>query len=484
MTDDSATTCELCGGAVHGAAVHPCCDWWIRQQGHDNCVACTQSRRDGDGIQRPIRIPEHDREHDPHSAPEAPGPKGAHQSGLRQRDPQPPGWDPTAAYRRGIDAAERLRQMAVQELPELIAAGDLTEPELARLNAQLSRLRECAARDEPHDPDSEEASVPRNDTDIRSRSAFVAPGRQLVLDAALAYADTGLRVIPIRPGRKHPPMDDWPRAATTDPAVIRSWWNGAYRRCGVGIATGAGSGVWVLDVDVADGKPGATSLAELEASYGRLPDTVEAITGTGGRHLYFTWDSLHPVRNDQSGRAGQGLDVRGEGGQVLAAPTIHPVTGDAYHWRVGHGPNETAFARAPEWLYAVLECLPDPPKPPAPASWIRASRSWPPSSEGESPAAAFDASTTWPATAGPSSELSAQANNAGPDPASTREKERQRPSATPGETSSRSSPHPSPSSTPVVRTHASATKPRCAGAATVPASPEHCAATWTIDRRQ
>ena len=45
--------------------------------------------------------------------------------------------------------------------------------------------------------------------------------------------------------------------------------------------------MFALDVDVSDGKPGAESLAELEATHGALPATVEQITGSGGRHLLF-----------------------------------------------------------------------------------------------------------------------------------------------------------------------------------------------------
>ena len=69
------------------------------------------------------------------------------------------------------------------------------------------------------------------------------------LAAALAYAARGLRVLPIVPGKKHPPISAWQTAATTDPGTIEAWWTGPYSGHGVGIATGAGSGIWVLDID-------------------------------------------------------------------------------------------------------------------------------------------------------------------------------------------------------------------------------------------
>jgi replicative DNA helicase len=209
------------------------------------------------------------------------------------------------------------------------------------------------------------------------------------LEAALRYASGGLRVIPIAPGRKHPPVNEWQKVATTDLTIITSWWTGLYRGHGVGIVTGEASGVWVLDIDVADGKQGAASLAELEDAYGPLPATVEAITGSGGRHLFFAWDHAHPIRNEQAGKIGDGIDVRGEGGQVVAAPTVHPTTRRAYAFRPGHAFGEIAVAPAPGWLYAMREREPDPapapPRPPRPTS----------NDEADSAAAAFNASTTW-----------------------------------------------------------------------------------------
>jgi replicative DNA helicase len=210
------------------------------------------------------------------------------------------------------------------------------------------------------------------------------------LEAALRYASGGLRVIPIAPGRKHPPVNEWQKVATTDLTIITSWWTGLYRGHGVGIVTGEASSVWVLDIDVADGKQGAASLAELEDAYGPLPATVEAITGSGGRHLFFAWDPAHPIRNEQAGKIGDGIDVRGEGGQVVAAPTVHPTTRRAYAFRPGHAFGEIAVAPAPGWLYAMREREPEPaPTPPRP------SRPTTTHDEADSAAAAFNASTTW-----------------------------------------------------------------------------------------
>lgn len=176
------------------------------------------------------------------------------------------------------------------------------------------------------------------------------------LDAALFYAGLGWRVVPIVPGTKRPGLEAWQDRATVDPELIGQWWQ-QWPDHGVGIATGRGSGVFVLDVDVADGKAGDETLNDLERRYGALPVTVEAITGTGGRHLFYR----HPPDlelSNSAGRLGPGLDIRADGGQVVAAPTVHPDTGQRYEWELDHHPATTTVAEAPAWL---LELLAPPP---------------------------------------------------------------------------------------------------------------------------
>jgi hypothetical protein len=77
---------------------------------------------------------------------------------------------------------------------------------------------------------------------------------------------------------------------------------------------------------------------------------VEAVSGGGGRHLYFAHPGLH-LRN----RAGlaQGIDLRGDGGFIVAPPSTHP-SGNPYIWRAGHAPDEISLAPLPRWLYLNL----------------------------------------------------------------------------------------------------------------------------------
>ena len=218
-------------------------------------------------------------------------------------------------------------------------------------------------------------------------SATAHPGPEpTALAAAFYYASIGLHVVPISPGKKHPPIPGWQDAATTDPDTITNWWTGLYRDHGVGIVTGPRSGVWVLDIDVSDGKPGRENLDQLLAQHGPLPVTVTAATGSGGRHFLFRWDPDRPVTNGHATQLPAGLDIRGHGGQIVVAPTIHP-NGQPYLWRPGRAPWETVVADGPDWLYGLLHRPPPEPTPytqpstaagpdDSAAAWLRQQHDW------------------------------------------------------------------------------------------------------------
>jgi hypothetical protein len=164
--------------------------------------------------------------------------------------------------------------------------------------------------------------------------------------AALALARKGLRVFPCKERSKEPLILGNLKRATTDENIIRSWWQ--RYAFNIGIATGQGSGIWVLDVD-AD-KDGEATLRELEAKFGALPPTVEVITGNG-RHLYWRWpDNGVEIRNAQCLYDLPGIEWRAEGGFVLAPPSIHP-SGRLYEWSVD---SADAFADAPQWLIELV----------------------------------------------------------------------------------------------------------------------------------
>jgi Bifunctional DNA primase/polymerase, N-terminal len=137
------------------------------------------------------------------------------------------------------------------------------------------------------------------------------------------------------------------RDAASDPSAIRELWRKYSRANGVGIATGASSGIWVLDVDIKDGHRGDETLHELETAYGSLPSTVQVVSGSGGLHYYFGHDEA--VRGSV-GSLGDGLDVRSDGGYIVAAGSRHDKSASLYHYEVEHHPDTTKVVAAPSWL--------------------------------------------------------------------------------------------------------------------------------------
>jgi hypothetical protein len=126
-------------------------------------------------------------------------------------------------------------------------------------------------------------------------------------------------------------------------------WYQRWPTANVGIVTGTISGLLVLDIDPRHG--GDDSLARWEVEHGPLPQTVEARTGGGGRHLYFS----HPggVIHNRAGLV-PGIDLRGDGGCIVAPPSIHS-SGNQYQWLNGHEPGNVSLAELPGWLMAVLQ---------------------------------------------------------------------------------------------------------------------------------
>jgi len=172
-------------------------------------------------------------------------------------------------------------------------------------------------------------------------------GASAVRDAALGFVARGWSVVAVEPRGKRPllPWLEFQRRRAT-PAEIDRWF-GRWPRANVAIVTGALSGLVVLDVDPRHG--GAESLAQLEIDHGPLARTVEATTGGGGRHLYFE----HPG-GQVSNRAAlaPGLDLRGDGGCVVAPPSEH-ASGRHYRWTPGRAPDETTLSPLPPWVLTL-----------------------------------------------------------------------------------------------------------------------------------
>lgn len=186
------------------------------------------------------------------------------------------------------------------------------------------------------------------------------------LQHALAYAELGFRVLPVhtirngvcscRKGKsckhpgKHPRTKHGVKDATTDPEKIKRWWT-QNADSNVGIATGAGSEIVVLDIDPRNN--GSESLAKLVDRLGPFPPTVESLTGGGGGHLIFCHPGGH-VGNSQS--AEPGIDIKADGGLIVVPPSIH-VSGGRYLWLSSFDPWSIRPAALPEewlrWLQSI-----------------------------------------------------------------------------------------------------------------------------------
>ena len=148
---------------------------------------------------------------------------------------------------------------------------------------------------------------------------------------------------------KHPRTKNGFHDGTTDPSQIRAWW-ARWPDANIGIATG--NGLAVLDIDPRHA--GDETLVDLRRQHGALPDTPESITGSGGRHIYLRFPPGAEVRNSAQ-KLGPGVDVRGEGGYVVAPPSMHK-SGRAYGWEASSHPKEVELALVPEaWLAAMTQ---------------------------------------------------------------------------------------------------------------------------------
>jgi len=140
---------------------------------------------------------------------------------------------------------------------------------------------------------------------------------------------------------KHPRTTNGVDDATTDEAQIREWW-GRWPHANIGINCGK-SGLLVLDID---------SYKDIYQGHDLEIDeqTVTSLSGGGGTHLFYK----------QSGNLGNrrkglpdGIDVRGEGGYVVVAPSLHK-SGNVYQWEDSYSPWEIELKPVPTKLAELL----------------------------------------------------------------------------------------------------------------------------------
>lgn len=172
---------------------------------------------------------------------------------------------------------------------------------------------------------------------------------------AVSYAQLGWEVFPcgVREKRPHREAKKGCNDGTTDLNSIVNFWT-FEPNANIAIVCGQPSGgllVIDLDVDEAKGKDGVKVLREWERINGELPETAEAETGSGGRHLYYYTDrtTIRPSVNPDLG-----VDVRCNGSYVIAPGSVHP-SGRLYEWIAS--PWEVDVAIADGTVYDFLDYI-------------------------------------------------------------------------------------------------------------------------------
>ncbi len=173
-----------------------------------------------------------------------------------------------------------------------------------------------------------------------------------MLNVALANLSRGFRVFPLPPGKKSPSrIKNFPNDAFTCEKRVRDWWgNPSHASDNVAIACGTlldGSAFFALDVDKKHSVDGSEAIARLEAQNSPLPRTYTVCTPTGGGHRYFK--GVAP--KNSVGKLGRGLDIRADGGYVVAAGSVLNKDAQGEYIIV----QDSQMVEAPKWLLDELE---------------------------------------------------------------------------------------------------------------------------------
>lgn len=143
-----------------------------------------------------------------------------------------------------------------------------------------------------------------------------------MINWAIKYQKMGLSVIPLRVRGKEPliPWTEFQTRRMTMEEIVRQWTR--VPLANIGIVTGKISGIAVVDLD---GPEGLTSATELG-----LRSMATYLTGNG-KQLWYQYPTESNITIVNSVKKLPGLDIRGEGGYVVAPPSIHP-NGKRYRW--------------------------------------------------------------------------------------------------------------------------------------------------------
>ena len=148
---------------------------------------------------------------------------------------------------------------------------------------------------------------------------------------------------------KHPAIN-WQRYTKkrADDDQLQYWFDGMDHLHNIGVVTGSiSNNIFVIDVDTGQGKTGLETLDQVQMAHDDLPITATAKTGSGGKHIFLRAPEGFHVKTDTN-LIGYGIDVRGEGGFVVTAPSRH-ASGNIYTY------DHDDIADAPNWVLAMVE---------------------------------------------------------------------------------------------------------------------------------
>ncbi|MBY0310734.1 MAG: bifunctional DNA primase/polymerase [Phycisphaerales bacterium] len=163
-----------------------------------------------------------------------------------------------------------------------------------------------------------------------------------LLDEALRLAELGYPVFPCAPGKKVPMTKSGFKDATTDPKVIRAWWE-KWPNANLGLPT---RGLVVIDVDDPQGPWMQDHGADLASSAGAC-----AHTPSTGMHFVFR-DEGPAYRSCSVCKIAPGVDVRADGGYIVVSPST--VDGKTYIWERPLEERREELKTVPLWLGDLL----------------------------------------------------------------------------------------------------------------------------------
>lgn len=185
-------------------------------------------------------------------------------------------------------------------------------------------------------------------------TAMATASLEAKVAAAARYAGLGLATVPVLPGDKRPAIP-WRDIAGPDPEPTVDYLSD-HPDANIGILTGSPSGgLLVVDVDVhVDGVDGRKSMRDFDTRFGRKPRTVAVRTGHDGIQEYFLCPRGSVPRNATN--PDLGIDLRGEGGIVVAPPSVLS-DGGTYRFVEGRSPDDLPIAEADERVMRLVELV-------------------------------------------------------------------------------------------------------------------------------